>query len=200
MVMLPRATPSLSSAYLAGYVRVFTNLHPAGFGSTTGWRRAHSTWSVAISMAVVRGLSVEDICEVASWSSPSPFVRYRLDITWGSIGHCVGVRDPAPNSSHSVAIWLATLSCSFVTLLFAQPIPPVTHCFPASCRNTEIAGIYLLWLCLFLICFCHVVWFYVRPFRWTFSLSLPIFHSQCLHILQFLCISKKLELLLCRIW
>jgi len=52
--------------------------------------RAHSTWSVAVSMTVLRGLSVEDICPATSWSSPSPFVRfYMLDMTRASIGHSV---------------------------------------------------------------------------------------------------------------
>ncbi len=32
--------------------------------------RAHSTWSVASSQALFRGVSLEDICVVAEWSSP----------------------------------------------------------------------------------------------------------------------------------
>jgi len=50
---------------------------PLGFG-------AHSTRSVAVSLAVLRGVAVEDILAFGlwSWSSPSPFVRfYLLDMT-----------------------------------------------------------------------------------------------------------------------
>ncbi len=43
--------------------------------------RAHSTWGVASSQALFRGVTLEDICVTAGWSSPHTFVRfYNLDI------------------------------------------------------------------------------------------------------------------------
>ncbi|XP_059199216.1 uncharacterized protein LOC131979287 [Centropristis striata] len=44
--------------------------------------RAHSTRGVATSWALFRGVSVQDICAAASWSSPLTFVRfYMLDVS-----------------------------------------------------------------------------------------------------------------------
>ncbi|XP_029937836.1 uncharacterized protein LOC115380768 [Myripristis murdjan] len=44
--------------------------------------RAHSTRSLASSWALFRGVSVQDICAAASWSSPLTFVRfYMLDVS-----------------------------------------------------------------------------------------------------------------------
>lgn len=40
--------------------------------------RAHSTRGVAASAALFAGVSVEDICSAACWSSSSPFVRFYL--------------------------------------------------------------------------------------------------------------------------
>ena len=52
--------------------------------------KAHSTRSVAASTALLKGVSVEDICAAASWSSPGPFVRfYMLDMSRGSLGNSV---------------------------------------------------------------------------------------------------------------
>ncbi len=52
--------------------------------------RAHSTRGVAASAAILRGVGVEEICEAASWSSPSPFVRYYLlDVSSSSFAHSV---------------------------------------------------------------------------------------------------------------
>lgn len=52
--------------------------------------KAHSTRGVAASTALLSGVSVEDICAAASWSSPDPFVRfYMLDMSRGSFGHSV---------------------------------------------------------------------------------------------------------------
>ncbi|TKS65234.1 hypothetical protein D9C73_027835 [Collichthys lucidus] len=48
--------------------------------------RAHSTRGMAASWALFRGVSVQDICSAASWSSPLTFVRfYMLDVS----GPCV---------------------------------------------------------------------------------------------------------------
>nr|XP_016849493.1 PREDICTED: uncharacterized protein LOC107982908 [Anolis carolinensis] len=42
---------------------------------------AHSTRSLSTSQAFLRGVSLEDICKAATWSSPSTFVsHYKLDI------------------------------------------------------------------------------------------------------------------------
>ncbi|KAK0143064.1 Sphingomyelin phosphodiesterase 4 [Merluccius polli] len=44
--------------------------------------RAHSTRGLAASWALFRGVSVQDICAAASWSSPLTFVRfYMLDVS-----------------------------------------------------------------------------------------------------------------------
>lgn len=52
--------------------------------------RAHSTRGLAASWALFRGLSVQDICAAASWSTPHTFARfYRLDVTAPSVAHAV---------------------------------------------------------------------------------------------------------------
>lgn len=52
--------------------------------------RAHSTRGVAASTALLRGIGVEDICAAASWSSPSPFIRfYLLDMSSNSLARSV---------------------------------------------------------------------------------------------------------------
>ena len=43
--------------------------------------RAHSTRAVATSMALLRGVDIQDICRAATWSNVSTFVtHYRLDL------------------------------------------------------------------------------------------------------------------------
>ena len=52
--------------------------------------KAHSTRGVAASWALLRGVSVEDMCAAASWSSHHTFVRYYcLDMTGVSFAHTV---------------------------------------------------------------------------------------------------------------
>ncbi|XP_010773556.1 uncharacterized protein, partial [Notothenia coriiceps] len=52
--------------------------------------RAHSTRGLATSWALFKGVSIQDICAAASWSSPLTFVRfYRLDVSAPSVAHAV---------------------------------------------------------------------------------------------------------------
>ena len=52
--------------------------------------KAHSTRGMATSWALFRGVSVQDICAAASWSSPHTFIRfYRLDVTAPCLAHSV---------------------------------------------------------------------------------------------------------------
>lgn len=52
--------------------------------------RAHSTRGLATSWAYFRGVSIQDICAAASWSSPLTFARfYRLDVTSHGLSHSV---------------------------------------------------------------------------------------------------------------
>lgn len=52
--------------------------------------RAHSTRGMATSWALFRGISIQEICAAASWSSPHTFARfYRLDVTEPSLAHSV---------------------------------------------------------------------------------------------------------------
>lgn len=52
--------------------------------------RAHSTRGVATSWALLQGVSVEDICAAASWTSSHTFVRfYSLDMTTAAVAHSV---------------------------------------------------------------------------------------------------------------
>lgn len=52
--------------------------------------RAHSTRGLATSWAYFRGVSIQDICAAASWSSPLTFARfYRLDVTSQGLSHAV---------------------------------------------------------------------------------------------------------------
>ncbi len=44
--------------------------------------RAHSARGMAASWALFKGVSVEDVCSMASWSSPHMFMKfYCLDVT-----------------------------------------------------------------------------------------------------------------------
>ncbi len=49
--------------------------------------RAHSTRGMATSWELFRGISIQEICEAASWSSLARF--YRLDVTEPSMAHSV---------------------------------------------------------------------------------------------------------------
>ncbi|XP_067357562.1 uncharacterized protein [Channa argus] len=61
--------------------------------------RAHSTRGIASSVALLRGVSVEDICLAASWSSTCSFVRFYLrDVSRPSLSSSVL---SAPQSAHS---------------------------------------------------------------------------------------------------
>ncbi len=52
--------------------------------------RAHSTWGLATSWALFKGVSIQDICAAASWASPHIFVRfYRLDVTEPSLAYSI---------------------------------------------------------------------------------------------------------------
>ena len=43
--------------------------------------QAHSTRSMAASMALISGVSLQEVCDAAGWSSPHTFVRfYNLDV------------------------------------------------------------------------------------------------------------------------
>ncbi len=43
--------------------------------------RAHSTWGVASSQALIKGVPLEDICVATGWSSPHTFIKfYNLDV------------------------------------------------------------------------------------------------------------------------
>ncbi|KAK5897969.1 hypothetical protein CgunFtcFv8_015427 [Champsocephalus gunnari] len=56
-----------------------------GLQAPTGLR-AHSTRGLATSWALFKGVSIQDNCATASWSSPLTFVRfYRLDVSAPSV-------------------------------------------------------------------------------------------------------------------
>lgn len=69
---LPGATLSLISDCLAGYVRLFAKATPS-----RGCLLLSGSMD-AVSMDVLRGVSMEDICVTASWSFPSAFVKTEL--------------------------------------------------------------------------------------------------------------------------
>ncbi|XP_057206214.1 uncharacterized protein LOC130564268, partial [Triplophysa rosa] len=55
-----------------------------------GGLRAHFNRGMAASWALFRGVSLQDICVAASWTSPHSFVRYyRLDVTRTPVAHSV---------------------------------------------------------------------------------------------------------------
>jgi len=77
--------------------------------------RAHSTRSMAVSKALLLGVSLHDMWDVAGWSSPHTYVRlYYLDLgsTSGSRVHTeqtfaiMGIVFPKHLSFLSVSIWL----------------------------------------------------------------------------------------------
>ncbi|KAK5900670.1 hypothetical protein CgunFtcFv8_025612 [Champsocephalus gunnari] len=52
--------------------------------------RAHWTRGLATSWALFKGVSIQDICAAASWSSPLTYVRfYRLDVSAPSVARAV---------------------------------------------------------------------------------------------------------------
>nr|XP_033946513.1 uncharacterized protein LOC117452146 [Pseudochaenichthys georgianus] len=52
--------------------------------------KAHSTRGISTSMALHGGMTVEDICNAASWSSPCSFIRFYLrDVSHSSLTHSV---------------------------------------------------------------------------------------------------------------
>lgn len=52
--------------------------------------RAHSTRGTATSWALFKGISLREVCEAASWASPTTFIRfYRLDVTAPRMAHVV---------------------------------------------------------------------------------------------------------------
>ncbi|XP_046730060.1 LOW QUALITY PROTEIN: uncharacterized protein LOC124401673 [Silurus meridionalis] len=52
--------------------------------------RAHSTRGMVTSWALLKGVSVQDICAAAGWATPHTFVRfYRLDVSESSLAHAV---------------------------------------------------------------------------------------------------------------
>ncbi len=52
--------------------------------------RAHSTRGMSTSWALFKGVTLQDICEAASWTSPHTFARfYKLDVTAQTLAHAV---------------------------------------------------------------------------------------------------------------
>ena len=52
--------------------------------------QAHSTRGMAASWALFRGVSIQAICDAASWASPMTFVRfYSLEVTVPPVAHAV---------------------------------------------------------------------------------------------------------------
>lgn len=50
----------------------------------------HSTRGLAASAAILTGVSIGDICKIASWILPSPYVRYYLkDMSSTSFVHSI---------------------------------------------------------------------------------------------------------------
>ncbi|XP_061119424.1 uncharacterized protein LOC133142296, partial [Conger conger] len=71
--------------------------------------RAHSTRGMAASRALFKGVSVQDICTAASWSSPCAFVRfYLLDASTPSVAHAV-----LSSASNRTGTLAARLDCYY---------------------------------------------------------------------------------------
>ncbi len=52
--------------------------------------RAHSTRGMSTSWALFKGVTLQDICKAASWTSPHTFARfYKLDVTAQTLAHAV---------------------------------------------------------------------------------------------------------------
>ena len=73
------AGKALSKKCLAGWLcKCIAHAYgQAGRAFPTGVR-AHSTRAMAVPTALSSGVSVEDICTAASWSTPGPFIRFYL--------------------------------------------------------------------------------------------------------------------------
>lgn len=80
----------LSKQRLAHWVpEAITSAHRFADITAPASARCHSTHAVATSWAVLRGISLVDICSAATWSSPCTFSRF----------YCVNVVPLPPVSS-----------------------------------------------------------------------------------------------------
>jgi len=81
---------ALSKKRLAGWLCecIAHAYRQAGKAFPTGVR-AHSTRAMAVSTALFNGVSVEDICTAASWSTPGPFIKFYLLDMSGSFSSSV---------------------------------------------------------------------------------------------------------------
>ena len=78
----------LSPEGLARWVR--EAIAPVVDPSKRGRPRAHATRGLAASLAMLRGVSVVEICKAARWSSAAVFRRYYLrDVASESLAHAV---------------------------------------------------------------------------------------------------------------
>ena len=87
------ATPTLSRWILEAIRLAYSS---KGLDVPDGLR-AHSTRAGASSWAVAEGVSIQEVCMAANWSSLSTFATfYRLDVSAPSMAHSVlGVVDPS---------------------------------------------------------------------------------------------------------
>ncbi|XP_069596830.1 uncharacterized protein [Ranitomeya imitator] len=82
----PRKGLRVSKYTLAKWIREAISLaYTAGGGPAPQNLRAHSTRAMAASWAERSGVSIDQICKAATWSSPSTFFKhYRLDLGFSS--------------------------------------------------------------------------------------------------------------------
>src|SRR4029434_4954509 len=96
VVMRPNAayTPKVVATPFRNQVIELAVVSPSPFAPAEEERlnklRAHSTRGVSSSWALLKGVSVEEICKAASWSSRHTFIRfYMLDVAEPSFLHGV---------------------------------------------------------------------------------------------------------------
>lgn len=83
----PVSRPHLSHWVVETFVLCYNNVNI----ESTKELRTHSTRGISTSWALFKGISIQEICAVPSWSSPHTFVRfYRLDVTEPSLAHSHG--------------------------------------------------------------------------------------------------------------
>ena len=88
---VPKIGQKVSSQTVAKWMCAGITLAYEGAGMTLpGKVKGHSTRAIGASAALFKGVAVGDICDAATWSSPSPFQRFYLrDMASTSVAHSV---------------------------------------------------------------------------------------------------------------
>ena len=103
-----------------------------------------------LSTALLKGVSVEDVCAAGSWSSPSPVVHlYIFDMSRGSLQLFVGVLVPFYSSDVGLSLGAVTI-CNVVRNVVRNVVLRLSLSLSGWCpsMDTETRSEWLFLLCL----------------------------------------------------